>query len=578
MNRKQTLLKLFRLSSQYRGAYVILLITALIQTGGTLLLIMLNGRAIDRMVTASDWRYELILICLQSAGISLLTALCQYLMQRACHRLTNSTMRQLREALFAKLDRLPVGTVDRSGKGKLVNYFLADAEQLSDGILQGLMVFVSGILMVAGTMAFMLWQNLWIGLFIVAMTPFSVLIVSFISKRTYRTYRQVAALRADLSVLSKELQQQEVLVVTYGYQQKAIERFERINNELAVAGLWGQFYASLPNPSTRLLNNMIFCVVGMLSAFRALAGDLTVGEVSNFLAYVRQYTKPFNEVTNVIAQFQTAIVSTARIFDFLELPEREQYPLKQIMEKQASMKKPAGEYSACRTDEAVVSSSSIIDFRNIRFSYQPGQPVLQDITFSIRPGEKIALIGKTGCGKTTLVQLLLRYFAPEAGEIRLFDRLLTDYSDDELFGRIGMVPQDIWIFHGTVLDNLRYGSPQADMEAVIQAAKQAFLHDTIRHLPLGYETIISPEQSVLSNGQLQLLCIARLLLLDPDLVILDEATSNIDTLTEVYIQRALFRLMKNKTAIIIAHRLSTIRDCDRIFRMEAGRIVSEESE
>ncbi|MDO5101042.1 MAG: ABC transporter ATP-binding protein [Eubacteriales bacterium] len=565
MSKKQTLHRLLRIVLQYKGRLAALLFGALITTVGSLLLITLNGAAIDRMAAGGSWMTGLVSICLQLIGVSLITSGGQYLLQRIGHRLTNQMMFDIRRAIFAKLDRLPVATADRLGKGGLANYILADAEQLSDGFLQAMLVFLSGTMMVIGTMILMLLQHLWIGLFIVAMTPFSLLIVSFISRRTYQTYRQVAVLRADLSSLTKELLQQEVLVATYGYEEEAKARFDRINEELAVTGLWGQFYASLPNPSTRLLNNIIFCAVGMMAAFSAVRGLLTIGDVANFLSYVRQYTKPFNEITNVIAQLQSALVSGGRIFDFLSLPERPSY--EETEAYQAEKQKPA----------LATTEASEVSFSGVDFSYQSGRPVLKNISFTVKKGEKIALVGKTGCGKTTLVQLLLRHFAIDRGQIKLSGRSLDAYSDRELYGRIGMVAQDVWIFHGSIADNLRYGRPQATDEEVRQAAAQAFLHDTIQQLPRGYQTVIAPEQSILSNGQLQLLCIARLMLLDPQLIILDEATSNIDTLTEVYIQRALFRLMSDRTALIIAHRLSTIRECDRILVMDSGEIIESGS-
>lgn len=559
MSKSRTMRRLLQMMLQYKARLLILFVSALVTTAGSLLLITLNGAAIDRISEGGSWLEGLVTICLQLIAISLVTSAGQYVLQQICHRLTNRMMLDIRSAIFAKLDCLPVEIADRLGKGAMANYILADAEQLSDGFLQGLLVFLSGSMMVVGTMILMLIQHLWIGLFIIAMTPVSLLIVSFISRRTYQTYRQVAVLRSDLASLSKELLQQEMLIATYGYEREAGNRFDRINDELAKTGLWGQFYASLPNPSTRLLNNVIFCAVGMMAAFSAVRGRLTVGDVANFLSYVRQYTKPFNEITNVIAQFQSALVAGGRIFDFLSLTQRPMYENTQ------------------QTKLLAQADGSEVSFSQVDFSYQGGQPVLKNISFNVDHGEKIALVGKTGCGKTTLVQLLLRHYTVDHGSIKLEGRPLAQFTDRELYGRIGMVAQDVWIFHGSIADNLRYGKPRATETEVEEAARQAFLHDTICQLPQGYQTVISAEHSVLSNGQLQLLCIARLMLLDPPLIILDEATSNIDTLTEVYIQRALFRLMRDRTALIIAHRLSTIRECDRILVMDQGEIIENGS-
>jgi len=471
--------------------------------------------------------------------------------------ITYRPVRDLRIKYFDVLNRVPVGYIDRTPHGDLTNRAVNDMDMVSEGLLHGFTQLFSGVFTVVGTLILMLCENISITLLVVIMTPISLFVAGFIAKGSYKYFSSQTVVQSELSAYAKEMIENQSIVSSFGYEERAEKRFGNINSELYNVGKNAQFYSALTNPCTRFVNNLVYAAVGITGAIAAVNGRLTVGQISMFLSYANQYTKPFNEISGITAQLQSAIASAARIFKVLDEKSEDQ------------------ENDICQ-NQAIIDSASIkgnVGFDNVCFSYVPERKLIEDFSLTVKPGMRVAIVGPTGCGKTTLINLLMRFYDVTGGGISVDGRDIRELDRDSLRRGFGMVLQDTWLFSGTIRENIAFGNPGATDEEIENAAKSAHAHGFISRLPDGYDTVISGSGGNLSQGQKQLLCIARVMLLDPPMLILDEATSNIDTRTEIAVQRAFAEMMHGHTSFIVAHRLSTIKNADLILAMDKGRIL-----
>ncbi|HEX3027574.1 MAG TPA: ABC transporter ATP-binding protein [Clostridia bacterium] len=556
--RKSVLKRLMRYAKPYSLYLFIALVSAVISISMTLYGPILIGKAIDHIIGTGKVDFPGILPILGILAFTIvLSAVFQWVMAYCTNKVTYQTVRDLRMQTYRKINRLPLKYIDGHAHGDLISRIVNDVDQVSDGLLQGLTQLFTGVVTIIGTLIFMLTISPVITVVVVLVTPLSLFVAGFIAKLSHRQFKEQQATQGELSGYIEELISGQKIVKTFHYEERSEQQFDEINGRLYRCGVKAQFYSSLSNPSTRFVNGIVYtsvAVIGSVCAVTGRPGPLTIGQISSFLAYANQYTKPFNEVTAVITQIQTAFASAQRLFSTLD--EMEEIP---------------------DAPDALVLNSceGNIDVGHLNFSYRPEAKLIQDMTLSARKGDRIAIVGPTGCGKTTIINLLMRFYDADSGTIKIDGINTRNITRSSLRSMFGMVLQDTWLFSGTVRDNIAYGRKDATEEEVIAAAKEAHAHSFIVKLPDGYDTVLSEDGGNLSLGQRQLLCIARVMLADPPILILDEATSSIDTRTEIRIQKAFARMTQGRTSFIVAHRLSTIKEADLILVMNRGSIIEQ---
>lgn len=532
------------------------LLMAVISVALTLYLPVLTGRVVDHILGPGKVEFTEIFAILRTMLIAiLLTAAAQWIMNIANNRIVYTVTRSIREEAFQKIEILPLKYLDGHSTGEIVSRIIADVDQFADGLLMGFTQLFTGVATIVGTLFFMLSVNAGITVVVVVLTPISLFVANFIAKRTYSMFKLQSATRGEQTALINEMIENQKVVQAYGQEKKVQTRFDEINGRLEKYSLRAIFFSSITNPATRFVNSLVYTGVGLTGAFAAVRGVMTVGQLSAFLSYANQYTKPFNEISGVITELQNAIACAGRVFELID--EEPQIP------------DPEPEKLLPEDDMGHVS------LEHVAFSYTPEKKLIEDFNLDVKKGEMVAIVGPTGCGKTTLINLLMRFYDVNSGAIRIGGADIRDMKRETLRSAFGMVLQDTWLRSGTIRDNIRMGRPTATDEEIIQAAKEAHAHSFIRRLPEGYDTMITENGGNLSQGQKQLLCIARVMLALPPMLILDEATSSIDTRTEIRIQKAFNTLMEGRTSFIVAHRLSTIRNADVILVMRDGNIVEQ---
>lgn len=536
--------------------YVILSLVFAVITGVlTLYAPILVGDAIDFIIGKDQVLFQKIIGILEKlAVIILITGIGQWLMNLCNNQITYRVVRDVRLKAFKKLERLPLSYVDSHANGDTISRIITDVEQFSDGLLMGFTQFFSGVVTIVTTLIFMLTIDIKITLVVVLLTPLSFFVAGFIAKRTYQMFKKQSETRADMTSLVNEMVGNQKIVQAFGYGSTASERFDEINEKLKNYSLRAIFFSSITNPSTRFVNNLVYMGVGITGALSAISGVISVGQLSCFLTYANQYTKPFNEISGVVTELQNALACAKRVFDFIE------------------------EETETRDDKDAVVLTDVrgnLELENVGFSYKKEVPLLKELNLKVKPGQKIAIVGPTGCGKTTLINLLMRFYDVDEGAIRMEGEDIRHITRESLRENYGMVLQETWLKSATIAENIAYGNPEATREEIIHAAKEAHAHGFITRMPDGYDTVITEEGGNLSQGQKQLLCIARVMLRLPPVLILDEATSSIDTRTEIRVQQAFEKLMEGRTSFIVAHRLSTIRSADRILVMKDGNIIEQ---
>ena len=547
--------KVMRYLKAYRIVFALSLILTAIVVGLTLYVPILIGNAIDLAIGKGNVDTPAITSILTSVGVCIiLTSLLQWIINVLNNRMVYGIVKNVRRQAFERLQKLPVSFVDSHPSGDIVSRIIADTDQFSDGLLMGFTQFFSGIMTIAGTLIFMLTISVPVTLIVVLLTPLSLFVAAFIAKKTYSMFKLQSEIRSEQTALIDEMIGNHKTVVAFGYETKAGERFDEINDRLKKISLKAIFFSSITNPSTRFVNSMVYALVALSGALICISGGaaITVGRLSSFLSYSTQYTKPFNEISGVVTELQNALACAARVFELIEAePE-----------------------SADAVSDEVITDSTI-EFKNISFSYTPEKPLIKSFNFTAKPGQHVAIVGPTGCGKTTLINLLMRFYDVNEGAILLGGKDIRDIPRETLRNTYGMVLQDTWLSDGTIRDNIAFGAPEATDEEITAAAKAAHAHGFIKKLPHGYSTRIGEGGGSLSQGQKQLLCIARIMLCRPQILILDEATSSIDTRTEMQIQKAFRTLMEGRTAFVVAHRLSTIKNSDVILVMNDGNIIEQ---
>lgn len=555
MNKKSTLKKVLKRIKKYGVLVALSLLMAAAAVVFTLYLPILTGDAVDGIVSKGLVNFtglfrSLKMMVLVIAG----TALFQWLMNIINNHITYHVVQDIRQEAFEKLERLPLKYVDSRSYGEIVSRMIADVDQFAEGLLMGFTQLFTGILTIAGTLIFMFGIHVKIALVVVILTPLSLFVAGFIAKRTYTMFKKQSETRGEQTSLIEEMVGNLKVVKAFGHEEENQERFDEINGRLQKYSLDATFYSSLVNPCTRFINSMIYAGVGITGAVAALNGRLSVGQLTCFLSYANQYTKPFNEISGVITELQNALACAARVFELIE--EAPEIP---DAERAVVLENAKGE----------------LTLENVYFSYAADKKLIQNFNLSVKPGQRIAIVGPTGCGKTTLINLLMRFYDVNEGKILVDEHEIRNITRGSLRTNFGMVLQDTWIRGGTVKDNIIIGKPDATMEEIIHAAKESKAHDFIKRLPNGYDTVLGEDGGNLSQGQKQLLCITRVMLCLPPMLILDEATSSIDTRTEIKIQQAFARMMEGRTSFIVAHRLSTIREADVILVMKDGNIVEQ---
>ena len=554
MDTRRILGKILKSIRPYRLLVVLSLLLAVISVVLTLYIPILTGRGVDRIIDRGLVDFEGLLEIIRNILVCiLLTAGSQWLMNHINNKITYHIVQDLRIRAFRHLQKLPLSYIDAHPAGDLISRVITDIEQFSDGLLMGFTQLFTGVVTIAGTILFMLSIHPLITLVVVVLSPLSFLIAGFISKRTFSMFRKQSETRGELTALTDEMLGNLKTVIAFDHQEEARKEFEEINGRLAGYSLKATFFSSLTNPATRFMYSAIYAGVTIAGCFTVIGGGLSVGQLSSFLSYTNQYTKPFNEITGVITEFQNSLASAGRVFELLDqeiLPDDE---------AQASLGQVRGQ----------------VDLEHVFFSYTPDKKLIEDFNLHVKPGQRIAVVGPTGCGKTTLINLLMRFYDTDSGAIRVEGQDIRKVSRQSLRSNYGMVLQETWLKSATVRENITYGCPGAAEEDIIRAAKKAHAHSFIMRLPEGYDTVIGEEGGSLSQGQKQLLCIARVMLRLPPMLILDEATSSIDTMTEIRIQKAFAEMMKGRTSFIVAHRLSTIREADVILVMKDGHILEQ---
>ncbi len=555
MRQKGTLKKVLRYIRKYAFFLICSLVLAAVTVALTLYVPILTGQAIDSIVRPGDVDFANVASILRKIGIAVLvTMAAQWVMNVCNNKITYCVVRDIRDEAFKKIQELPLSYIDSHSYGEIVSRVIADVDQFADGLLMGFTQLFTGVITILGTLLFMLSVNVGITLVVVLITPVSLLVASFIAKRTYEMFKLQSETRGEQTALVEEILGNQKVVQAFGYEDDAQKRFDEINDRLRKCSLRGIFFSSITNPATRFVNSLVYAGVGIAGAFFVIQGGLSVGKLSCFLSYANQYTKPFNEISGVVTELQNALACAGRIFDLIE--EQPQAP----------------EASDAVSLEEVDGS---VKMEDVYFSYEPDQKLIEDFNLSVKPGQRVAIVGPTGCGKTTLINLLMRFYDVRRGRIVVSGRDIREITRESLRKNYGMVLQETWLRQGTIRDNIVMGRPDATEEEMIEAAKASHAHGFIKRLPNGYNTVIGEDGGSLSQGQKQLLCIARVMLCLPPMLILDEATSSIDTRTEIRIQSAFSKMMQGRTSFIVAHRLSTIREADVILVMKDGHIIEQ---
>ena len=550
---QNTIRRVLQLIRPYTPLVILTLILALITVVTTLLAPVLTGNAVDMILGPGTVDFAgLGKLALEIAGTILCTAVAQWLMNVVNNRITFQVVRDMRVRAFEQLELLPLKYMDAHRPGDAISRITTDVEQFSDGLLMGFTQLFTGVLTILGTLGVMLAIDWRIALVVVALTPLSIFVARFIATHTYSMFKVQSETRAEMTSLVEELVGNEHLVRAFGYERRAEERFDKINLDLQKCGVRAIFFSSLTNPCTRFVNALVYAAVGVLGAFVAIAGGITVGQLSVFLNYANQYTKPFNDISGVMTELQNALACAQRVFDLID-----ETPITPDAPEAIALPHGAGS----------------VEFDHVKFRYVDDVPLIEDMNLKVMPGQRIALVGPTGCGKTTLVNLLMRFYEINGGTLRVDGHPIDEVTRDSLRANLGMVLQETWLKAGTIAENIAYGKPDATREEIIEAAKKARAHSFICRMPNGYDTQVAEDGGNISQGQRQLLCIARVMLRRPPILILDEATSSIDTRTEVLVQDAFEELMKGRTSFIVAHRLSTIKNADQILVMKAGNII-----
>lgn len=551
----ETLKRILDYIGQYRWGVIMSLILALITVALTLYVPILTGRAVDRIVGQGNVDFAgLTRILWKILGAVGLTAVSQWLMNHINNTITYRVVKDIRTRAFNHLETLPLSYIDAHPSGDIISRIIADIDQFSEGLLMGFTQLFTGVLTIGGTLLFMLSIHPAITLVVVVLTPVSLFVASFIAKKTFVMFRHQSETRGELTALTDEMLGNMKVVQAFGYQEETQKQFEEINSRLAGYSLRATFFSSITNPSTRFVNSMVYAAVGITGAYAVIRGFMTVGQLTSFLSYANQYTKPFNEISGVVTELQNALASAARVFELID-------------EKAILDDKP---------DAAVLTHvEGKVELVNVDFSYTPDRKLIENFDLNVDPGQRVAIVGPTGCGKTTIINLLMRFYDVDSGSIKVEGTDIRNITRTSLRTNYGMVLQETWLKTGTIRENIAYGRPDASEEEIIRAAKEAHAHGFIMRMPEGYDTIISEDGGNLSQGQKQLLCIARVMLCLPPMLILDEATSSIDTRTEIRVQKAFARMMQGRTSFIVAHRLSTIREADVILVMRDGHIVEK---
>lgn len=556
---KGTLLRVLQYVKPYRVLVIISLLCACVSAAAQLLIPVLTGKAIDQMLGAGQVNLSGVLVfAVWIAVVAALSAVAQQFLATSNNKIAYNISRDLRNAAFHKLQRLPLSYLDAHPSGDLVSRMIADVDTFSDGLLMGFTQLFTGVVLIVGTLTIMLIKNWMIALLVVVLTPLSMFVASFIARKTHHYFTEQARVRGQQTALINELIEGQKVVQSFGHEAASLSDFDCINDELGRVSLNATFFSSLTNPSTRLVNNIIYAAVALVGALSAVGGGISVGDLSVFLSYASQYAKPFNEISGVVTELQNALACAARVFSLLDEDDR-------VPDKE---------------NASVLSPKGTIDLKDVCFRYVPDRPLIEGFNLHVKPGQRIAIVGPTGCGKTTMINLLMRFYDVNSGAILVDGTDIRNATRHSLRKSFGMVLQDTWLKAGTIRDNIAYGRPDASEEDVIAAAKAAHAHSFIRRLPDGYDTVITENGGNISQGQKQLLCIARVMLGGengelPPMLILDEATSSIDTRTEIKIQSAFARLMNGRTSFIVAHRLSTIQEADVILVMKDGHIIEQ---
>ena len=550
-----TLKEVIRRLGRYRIFLVFSILLATVSVALTLYIPKLTGHAVDYVIGKGEVNFPgVIRVMIQIGVCTLITALAQWLMNVCNNKMTYQMVQDIRNEAFHKIEQLPLKYIDGHPYGEVVSRVIADVDQFSDGLLMGFTQLFTGIATIVGTFCFMLSVNVSITFVVVLITPVSFFVANFIAKRTFRMFRLQSEIRGEQTGLIDEMIGNQKVVQAFGRGEDATEHFDEVNKRLQEASLRATFFSSITNPATRFVNSLVYTGVGITGAFAVVRGAMTVGQLSSFLSYANQYTKPFNEISGVVTEFQNAIACAQRVFTLID--EEPQIP----------------------EPENAVHLTDIdgnVKVEDVSFSYLPEQHLIEDFNLEVKPGQRIAIVGPTGCGKTTLINLLMRFYDVNAGSIKVEEIDIREMTRKSLRAGYGMVLQETWLKTGTIRENIAMGRPDATEEEIIEAAKASHIHNYIRRLPKGYDTWITEDGGGLSQGQKQLLCIARVMLCRPSMLILDEATSSIDTRTEIKIQQAFAKLMEGRTTFIVAHRLSTIREADVILVMKDGKIIEQ---
>ena len=552
--RKATLTRVLHKIRPYSLFVVCSLIVAAVSVAAQLYIPILCGDAIDLMLGKGNVDFAGVgRIIVEVLVVAVVAAFAQWLLSVCNNRITFSVSRDLRNEALRKIQTLPLSYLDSHPSGDIVSRMVADVDTFADGLLMGFTQLFSGVLTILGTLLFMLSENVVITLVVVCITPLSLLVASFLAKRSYKYFQGQSSVRGEQTALVNEMIEGQKVVQAFGHEAESLDAFDEVNGRLQDVSLKAIFFSSMTNPATRFVNNIVYAGVGLVGALYAVRGGITIGQLSVFLNYANQYTKPFNEISGVVTELQNALACAARVFELLDADD-------QIPEAE---------------NAAVLQPDGHVQLEDVSFRYLPDRPLIEGLSLDVKPGQRIAIVGPTGCGKTTLINLLMRFYDVNGGAIKVSGTDIRDVTRASLRGSYGMVLQDTWLRAGTVRENIAYGKPDATLEEVVAAARAAHADSFIRRLPDGYDTVIAEDGGNISQGQKQLLCIARVMLCLPPMLILDEATSSIDTRTEVRIQKAFARMMQGRTSFIVAHRLSTIREADVILVMKDGHIVEQ---
>ena len=552
---RRTIRRVLRSIDKYRASFLLSLFLAVVTVALTLYVPILTGQAVDRIVAPGQVDYAgLVKILAKILAAMAVTAASQWLMNHINNTITYRVVKDIRTQAFDHLERLPLSYIDSHPSGDIISRIVADVDQFSEGLLMGFTQFFTGVMTIGGTLLFMLSINPLITLVVVLLTPLSLVVAGFIAKKTFDMFRLQSETRGELTTLTNEMLGNMKVVQAFGYQKEAEKRFDAINRRLTGYSLRATFFSSITNPATRFVNSMVYAAVGIAGAWGAIQGFLTVGQLTSFLSYANQYTKPFNEISGVVTELQNALACAGRVFDLID-------------EETISEEKPG--------TEELADVEGKVNLEHVSFSYTPDRRLIEDFSLDVRPGQRVAIVGPTGCGKTTVINLLMRFYDVDSGCIRVEGKDIRQVTRRSLRASYGMVLQETWLKSGTIRDNIAYGRPDASMDEVIRAAKEAHAHSFIMRMKDGYDTWVGEDGGSLSQGQKQLLCIARVMLCLPPMLILDEATSSIDTRTEIRVQKAFARMMEGRTSFIVAHRLSTIKEADMILVMRGGHIVEQ---